>query len=482
MHIQRITLTDVRQFRQATFQFQSGFNLLVGENGAGKTTLLRSIATALRTKRVGRKLALTDDDIRLYSQGLSVEVDTVDAQQHIYKFRYDKRLNKRAKHSGPGKEINVIVYASNESTCGSFKERRSKSYGGQGREPFRSAEEGLYDLEHGVDLDIQPELKFGRSQAIRTFVLRILSRFSADFRDFGWSFEPVTCRILPPRETANQPSDFPSAKKITERIIMRHLAEASKMRNRWPDQRRVVLNASGYEIDRERKGAPLIPKLSDLMFRTDTSKTSIDYLQSCFVEIRLQPRIVILSRTGKLLLQQLSDGQKRLFSIFADIARRLTLERANGPIDSASAIVLIDEIDVHLHPNWQRRIVPALEELFRGCQFIATTHSPFVIQAVDRDRILNAEPIKQHRIKPGPNSIEDIIEDVQGVEMPQRGERAERLSKAAQIYFSLLRRKRVDSVIIANAEREYRLASEPFTSNPAIHALLKVEQLEARNQ
>ena len=57
------------------------------------------------------------------------------------------------------------------------------------------------------------------------------------------------------------------------------------------------------------------------------------------------------------------------------------------PAVEAEAVVLIDEIDLHLHPKWQRQIVRNLTAAFPRCQFIATTHSPQVIGEVEHDRI-----------------------------------------------------------------------------------------------
>ena len=57
------------------------------------------------------------------------------------------------------------------------------------------------------------------------------------------------------------------------------------------------------------------------------------------------------------------------------------------PAAEAEAVVLIDEIELHLHPGWQRRIVKNLTKTFPKCQFIATTHSPQVIGEVEHDRI-----------------------------------------------------------------------------------------------
>jgi len=66
MHLQRLNITNVRQFQDRTFTFLPGFNLLVGENGAGKTTLLRSVAAVLGPTRGRYEIPiLIDDDISL---------------------------------------------------------------------------------------------------------------------------------------------------------------------------------------------------------------------------------------------------------------------------------------------------------------------------------------------------------------------------------------------------------------------------------
>ena len=72
-----------------------------------------------------------------------------------------------------------------------------------------------------------------------------------------------------------------------------------------------------------------------------------------------------------------------------DLTRRLAQANpeTEDPAAEAGAVVLIDEIELHLHPGWQRRIVKNLIETFPKCQFIATTHSPQVIGEVDHDRI-----------------------------------------------------------------------------------------------
>lgn len=83
-------------------------------------------------------------------------------------------------------------------------------------------------------------------------------------------------------------------------------------------------------------------------------------------------------------LDMLSDGFKSVFFIAIDIIRRLSLAENfdNKPFYRKEAIILIDEIDCHIHPRWQKKILPSLLELFPGCQFIVTTHSPYILDGM----------------------------------------------------------------------------------------------------
>lgn len=94
----------------------------------------------------------------------------------------------------------------------------------------------------------------------------------------------------------------------------------------------------------------------------------------------------------RLLVEQLSDGEKKLLTIVCDIARRLTIANPSltNPLEG-EGIVLIDEIDLHLHPQWQREVIPALLATFPNLQFIVTTHSPQVLSKVKKESIFILE-------------------------------------------------------------------------------------------
>lgn len=101
--------------------------------------------------------------------------------------------------------------------------------------------------------------------------------------------------------------------------------------------------------------------------------------------------------TGELPVDRLSDGVRNTLGLVADLAHRCV--RLNPHLGAeaprrTSGVVLIDEVDMHLHPGWQQRVVPALREAFPLVQFIVSTHSPLVLSTVPREciRVLDLGP------------------------------------------------------------------------------------------
>ena len=493
MHLHSLTLTNVRQFDQRTFEFQPGFNLLVGENGAGKTTILRGLLAALGSARqMGRRPRLEDDDIRLRARRAEVSAVLRSTNNKFEQVNFQKTLWERAKRSARGGNLPLILlYSSNEAICSAMKMKRASRVREVDSDQFRSGEEFLYatEREFSQGLTEANERQFGNSRSVREFVGKVLSTFSPDMDAFYWHFEPYDCSLVPAEGTEKSgPLDAETQKQARVFAMRKFQEDWTQRRKRpfdWPDQAKVVLTPEIPERRRGDRGLPYLREIWEGMKLS--SEAAREFLQSCSLEVKLTPRIMIKRRIGTLSLKQLSDGEQRLFSLFVDIARQLSINRPSDAFGEGEAIILIDEIDVHLHPKWQRRIVPALEDLFPNCQFIATTHSPFVIQAAGRQRITFIEPHSSVGLLGGGNSLEDIAEDIQGVSQPQRSVRAEILSSAAKRYFKLLEMRaagaqQVEPAELYAAERSYREASEPFTSDPAVHALLKVLMMEGKAQ
>jgi predicted ATP-binding protein involved in virulence len=102
------------------------------------------------------------------------------------------------------------------------------------------------------------------------------------------------------------------------------------------------------------------------------------------LRVRRSPlRMTVFKRGEELIVNQLSDGEKCLLAMAGDLARRLAIANPglSDPLQG-TGIILIDEIELHLHPRWQRDLLPTLSSTFPNCQFIVSTHSPQIVSDV----------------------------------------------------------------------------------------------------
>ncbi len=145
------------------------------------------------------------------------------------------------------------------------------------------------------------------------------------------------------------------------------------------------------------------------------------------LRIRRRPelRMTVTKNSAELTINQLSDGEKNLLAMVGDLARRLAI--ANPEMEKpehGSGVVLIDEIELHLHPKWQRMVIPALLRTFPNCQFIITTHSPQVLGEVKDGkiyRLANTESgVTAEIVRTYGRDSNRILEDEMGV--PKRSQ------------------------------------------------------------
>jgi predicted ATP-binding protein involved in virulence len=194
---------------------------------------------------------------------------------------------------------------------------------------------------------------------------------------------------------------------------------------------------------------------------------------------------LMLDRPGRSLpFSCLSDGYRNMVAMVADIAIRcatLNPHLAGEVALQTPGVVLIDEIDLHLHPKWQRRVIGDLLKAFPNIQFIATTHSPFVIQslpAVDGVQLINLDNPEADDFSN--KSVEDITEEVQGVDLPQRSKRWQDMMSAAEEYYAVLRAATGQSPEeITRLKNRLDELSLPFSDDPAYQALLVSERTAA---
>jgi predicted ATP-binding protein involved in virulence len=146
---------------------------------------------------------------------------------------------------------------------------------------------------------------------------------------------------------------------------------------------------------------------------------SLDTIRECLKEVfphyknlRIEdrPTRFVMTKDGKdINFERLSDGEKCYITLVLDIARRLSLlNDGTASILDGEQIVLIDEVDLHLHPAWQLLVISNLEQKFPNCQFFVTSHSPLVLSSLGvQDKLVvlhDGGPLELSDIPYGDNS------------------------------------------------------------------------------
>lgn len=178
----------------------------------------------------------------------------------------------------------------------------------------------------------------------------------------------------------------------------------------------------------------------------------------------------------------LSSGYKSIIRLAGDIAYRaikLNPHKGINAVKDTQGIVLIDELDMHLHPSWQKQIVNLMKNAFPNIQFIVTSHSPFIIQSVTTDELIkfndfNIEPVSGNVNMKG---LEEIIEDEMDIENPRRGQKYTKYLELATEYFRLI--KNEDNLQGENLKVTKDKLDEielEFKDDPVLVALLRVER------
>lgn len=145
---------------------------------------------------------------------------------------------------------------------------------------------------------------------------------------------------------------------------------------------------------------------------------SLDAIRECLNEVfpdyhnlRVEdrPTRFVIEKDGhEINFDRLSDGEKCYITLVLDIARRLSMQSDGlGPILNGELIILIDELDLHLHPSWQLQMVSNLERKFPNCQFFVSSHSPLVLSSLcDEDKLValrNGEQVEFSAVPYGDN-------------------------------------------------------------------------------
>jgi predicted ATP-binding protein involved in virulence len=321
MKLERVHLRDFRGFTQLQFDPEADVTVLVGINGAGKSSILDAIRMALQ--QIPRRL--TDEDKR----SNDIVVADVRAGAAEATVRVSVRSGAHAatwavsqpRVGAPQNDTRELMHFLDALSV------REGILAGRAQVPL-----AIHYATHRAVLDIPERIRAHREFGALAAYDHALSTGTSDFRGFFEWFreEEDVFNELRVRNAEWTPGARPPALELVRSAIARLFPAGGSLRIERRPQR-MVLDVRGTPLD----------------------------------------------------VAQLSDGEKALLAMTGDIARRMVLADSvsDDPLGQ-EAVVLIDEIELHLHPGLQRTILARLRDAFPKTQFIVTTHSPQVLSSV----------------------------------------------------------------------------------------------------
>lgn len=436
MRIDQLTVLNFRRFEENTFEFHPQFTLLVGDNGAGKTALLE----ALRVGVGAYLLGIDNSPV----PAPSIRRDCV---------RLETRQG--GEFSTFERVIPCVVRCEGRVHGQDLRwSRELPSVRG------RTNRVGARALEQRVKRHAQEDKKAIKDERAMNFPL-VVSYGTGRL----W-IEPRATRqaLSAVRQPLGKASRFEAYRGCLEPTM------SSELLRRWIKKMALIALQNQQPL-----------QSLDAVYGAVVG--CVEGVERALYNFEIDDIVLDFKNGERFPFGLLSDGQRTMTALAADIAWRciqLNPQLAGQAPRETEGVVLIDELDLHLHPNWQRVIVPNLLSLFPKLQFVATTHSPFIVQSLDGQGLINLsdEGLLQERKEP--YSIEDVAEETMGVETPQRSKRFLEMETAARRYYELLDPCKDDHhPDVAQAKKELDEIEAHFSTNPAYAAFLKLKRYAA---
>ena len=461
MKISSLTLTNFRGFAKRSFTFSDEFNVFIGDNATGKTAVLDALSIAVGSFLLGiedtNSRNIHKNEIRI-CQNLIGQTATFEKQMPVVvqakgKFLDNTEILKKNLVNEEGQEKlfeNNVVSFHLQREISKLGGRTTRKDASLIEKIAKTLQDCVRENTSNVNLPVLSYHGTGRLW---------LQKRSRDLET-----KRASSRMLGYKDCLDAESNEKELMRWFKKMELQSL-----QRQRQGKSDIGVLMALRGAIQRCLENCRSIYfdfDLDELVFEFD-----IDEPDTTFLPFRM-----------------LSDGQREIIGVVADIAHRAAVLnphlQENAPQES-EGVVLIDEIDLHLHPKWQRRVIADLRRTFPKIQFFVTTHSPFIIQSLlPEDCVIDlAEPEEHQRVSPEEYvsmSIEDIAEEPMGVEIPQRSQRYQEMKETAKRYYELIHQaKSSDKEEIATIKRRLDELSALYSDDPAYSAFLEMERVAA---
>lgn len=357
MRLKNIKITNYRCFKEADIDFDEHITLIVGRNGAGKTAILDAVAVSVSTFLLGIdggvSRSITEDDARYEFHDLDGTIDP----QHQFPVCIDSTGD--------------CLDQKNVKWVRSLNSANSKTTIKDAKELTDIAKNIRNQIMHGDKTLVLPLVSYYGTG--RLYAQKKEKRNIKSLTEFNRQVGYVDCMAAESNE-----------KLMLNWFQMQTLKSLQNQQKTGVIERSLLLKTVEKAICRsyERISGSIN---ASLIFDLDTHRLVLE-----FETADGEPK--------KFAMDEMSDGYKNTLSMIGDIAYRMAVLNpvlGDRVLEETPGVVLIDEVDLHLHPQWQQTILSDLHAIFPNVQFIVSSHAPAVINSVSREqiRILDNEKI-----------------------------------------------------------------------------------------
>ena len=349
MKLKKVKIINYRCFKEAEIDFDEHTTLIVGKNGAGKTAILDAVAVAISTFLlgidVGVSRCISKDDARYEFHDLDGTVDP----QHQFPVNIESIGDILDNYN-----VKWVRSLNSESGNTTVKEARELT------NISKSVQNRIMTGDKSLNLPLISYYGTGRlyAQKKEKKNIKSLTEFK---RQVGY----VDCMAAESNE-----------KLMLNWFQIQTLKSLQEQQRTGKVEKPLLLKTVESAICKcfERISGS---KNADIVFDLDTHRLVLNFESG---DGSLQ----------KFAMDEMSDGYKNTLSMIGDIAYRMAVLNpmlGDKVLEETSGVVMIDEIDLHLHPQWQQTIISDLNTIFPKIQFIVSSHAPAVINSVAKEQI-----------------------------------------------------------------------------------------------
>jgi len=437
VRINRLTLRNFKGFSEREFAFHPEFNLIVGTNGTGKTSALDALAVAVGSWFLGLRGA-GSRHIRTAEVTLSDfkhEAISDDGQVH-QNIQWERVYPCEVTAHGRVQEqdiawVRTLNYPTGRTTYSDAVDIK------------RIASEADQAIRAGKDIRLPLISYYGTGRL--------------------WQEPRESFQVSDPEQVANKEDQSRLAgyaNSIDPRVSVVHLT-------RW------IARQSWISYQQQNRAPPAFRTIKDAIVSCIEGATNL-YFDAALGEV------VVEFGASTQPFSNLSDGQRCMMAMVGDIAQKaakLNPQLGSRVLQEIEGVVLIDELDLHLHPRWQRRVIEDLRRTFPRLQFVCTTHSPFLIQSLrSGEELVMLEG--QATASLANLSIDEIAEGIQGVSNPEVSQRYAEMHGVATRYLETLEQAaEAPAHKLAAFKQQLTKDIAPYSDNPAFQAVLEMKRV-----